>query len=119
MDVLTPSVPGREDISHSATISLVDAVTSSWVEEEIPTNDTEEGGSVEVKNLGGVEQVLWMSKPELVLIPQIADLQLVPPENPSTLPPTLGQHQHGEGLPFYVCDLPVRFLQCLRIHISE
>ena len=55
MDILATSISGREDISHSATISLVDAVTGSWLKGEIPTNGTEEGGGagdVAVKNLG-------------------------------------------------------------------
>ena len=50
MDVLATSVSGGGDISCSATISLVDTVTGSWLEEEIPTNGTEEGGGA-----GGVE----------------------------------------------------------------
>ena len=41
VDVWATSISGREDISHSATISLVDTVTGLWLEEEIPTNGTE------------------------------------------------------------------------------
>ena len=55
VDILTTSIYGREDISCSATISLVDAATGSWLEEVIPNNGTEEGGStggVDVKDLG-------------------------------------------------------------------
>ena len=55
VDVLATSISDREDISCSATISLVDADIGFWLDEEIPTNGTEEGGGaggVEVKNLG-------------------------------------------------------------------
>ena len=48
VNIWTTSVSGREDISCSATISLVDIVTGFWLEEEIPTNGTEEGVVQEV-----------------------------------------------------------------------
>ena len=55
VDIWATSISGREDASCSGIISLVDPVTSSWQEEEILTNGTEDGGGaggVAVKDLG-------------------------------------------------------------------